>query len=378
MGGQVHHPNALGLVGYHPLASEQVVFLSPDPTDFEPLSAILGRRRALAPPHAMGILRNLALVLEESARQGVVHGWVRPDVVLVNPSGDVKLDELCVPKVPHFLVRELASDSAGAEYFLAPEYLGEDARADVRTDIFLLGALMFRLLTGEGLITGYNAHDALHKLLTNGARSLRSVQPSISRDLDLFYLRMVATDRRERIQTYGELISLFDKFGGGAQRQALQLTKRTTSMGMGAGGMPMQPASLRGGSGNTPLGSRAVQGMGPGMGTGSGMGPGMGTGGGTPVGGAPIGGASIGGGRPVGAGPGFRPGPPVTHAPRPGTNPHVRPPGTTKPRRSRLDLVLVISVVAVLALAAVAVAMLLNRTPVPAPTAPSHVAPAAH
>lgn len=226
LAGQVKHPFILPMTGMTQIG-ENAVFLSNDPPDYEPLSVILARRRALAPPHAMGILRQLALALEEAARHGVVHGWLRPDVVLVNPDGAVLLDELCVPKAHRYLIRELSGPSAATEYYLAPEHLGEEARGNIRSDMFVMGSMLFRMLTGEGLVTGYNAHDALHKVATNGARTLRSVQPGISRDLDQFFQKLVAVDRKDRFQNYHELVDLFDRFGGGAQRQSLQLTHRT-------------------------------------------------------------------------------------------------------------------------------------------------------
>ena len=221
---QVKHPYILPLVAMTP-AKESVVLFNADPPDYEPLGHVLARRRALAPPHAMGIIRQVALALEEAARHGVVHGWLRPEVVLVSPDGNVLVDEFAVPKNHRFLVRELSGASAATEYYLAPEHLTDDIRSDVRSDIFMLGALMFRMMTGEGLVTGYNAHEALHKVVANGARTLRSIQPGVSRDLDLFCQRLVAAERKDRFQSYREVIETLDKFGGGAKRQTLRLTQ---------------------------------------------------------------------------------------------------------------------------------------------------------
>ena len=222
MAGPLRHPNILPL-GTMRWQNESALLLSPEPADHEPLAHVLARRRALAPPHAMGVLRQLALALEEAARHGVIHGWLRPDVILVNGDGAVLLDELALPKRQAFLVRELSGGSGATEYYLAPENI-EDTQPDLRSDIFVLGALLFRMVTGEGLVTGATAQAALHKVITNGARPLRAAQPGVSRNLDIFYQRLVAIDRKDRFQTYGELLDQIDQFGGGAQRQNLRLT----------------------------------------------------------------------------------------------------------------------------------------------------------
>ncbi len=226
MTGPIRHPNILHLVSFRQLPDPDgpLVFLSADPQDHESLSHVLARRRALAPPHAIGILRQITLALEEAARHGAIHGWLRPDAVLISAEGGVLVDELCIPPNHRFLLRELAGASAATEYYLPPEYLNDDLRGDVRADIFLLGALLFRMVTGEGLVTGYNALEALHRLTANGPRMLRDAQQGVSRELNNFYLKLVAVDRSQRFQTYHEVIDALDRFGGGAKRQTIQLT----------------------------------------------------------------------------------------------------------------------------------------------------------
>ncbi len=224
MAGPLKHPHVLPLLEMRP-AEGTFVLLSADMPEHEPLNVVLGRRRALAPPHAMGILRQVVLALEDAARAGVVHGWLRPECILVSPDGTVLVDEFAVPKNHRFLVRELAGASAATEYYLAPEHLGDDARSDLRSDMFLCGALLYRMVTGEGLVTGYNAHEALHKLMAGGGKPLRSVGNTVSRDLELFYRQLTALNRGERFDTYRKLVEILDRFGGGAKRQTLRLTQ---------------------------------------------------------------------------------------------------------------------------------------------------------
>ncbi len=237
LAGPLKHPHVLPLLEMRPVGGT-VVLLSADMPEHEPLGVVLGRRRALAPPHAMGLLRQVVLALEDAARAGVVHGWLRPDCILVSPDGTVLVDEFAVPKNHRFLVRELAGASAATEYYLAPEHLGEDARSDLRSDMFLCGALLYRMITGDGLVTGYNAHEALHKLMAGGGKPLRAVGNTVSRDLDLFYRQLTALNRGERFESYRKLIEILDRFGGGAKRQTLRLTQPITAGHGIRGGTP--------------------------------------------------------------------------------------------------------------------------------------------
>lgn len=222
---QVQHLHLLRLTESRPVGGGGHALFAIDAPEHESLREVLARRRTLAPPHAISIIRQLAQVLGEAAQAGLVHGYLRPEVILLSADGEVLLDELGVPHPARWLVKESQSESAGTEYYLAPEYISEGVRIDVRSDIFLLGCLLYRMLTSEGFVTGYNGHEAIHKLTSAGPRLLRDVQPEISRELSNLHQRMVAIDRRDRIATHAELIRLLDRFGGGAPTPALSLTR---------------------------------------------------------------------------------------------------------------------------------------------------------
>ena len=221
----LRHANLLSVISYHP-GDQRVVLVSEDPPTHQPLSRILTRRPVIAPPQALGLVRQIAMVLDEVARRGVVHGWLRPEVILIDEVGGVLVDEMAIPIPPRLLVNESFGESAATEYFLAPEYLHEGARPDVQSDMFLLGALLFRMVTGQGMVTGYNAHEALHRVTANGVRTLRDAQPGISRELDGLHQLLVAVDPRDRFKSWNDVLEALDRFGGGAKRQDLQLTRQ--------------------------------------------------------------------------------------------------------------------------------------------------------
>lgn len=258
---KVRHANILPLVGLK-WADGTPVILSQGATEHEPLNHVLARRKTLQPPQVMAIARQIALALEEAARSGVVHGWLRPEVVLLDGNGGVLLDELGVPKPHAFLLRESLGASAATEHYLAPEHLDRGSPSDVRTDMFLLGSLIFHMITGAGLVTGYSAHEALHKASASGTRSVRSVKPDIGRDLDAFVARLTAVERKDRFQNWREAIEALDRVRTGSGR-TMQLTKaiprsgeaRRTTAGADARRTAGGAAGRR--TGNAPAGGAA-------------------------------------------------------------------------------------------------------------------------
>ena len=220
------------------------VILSHDAPDFQPLSAVLARRQTLPPPQAMGVVRQLIEALEVASHSGIVHGWIRPEVILVDSNGTVKLDDLGAPKLHSYLLHESIGASAATEHYLAPENLLNDSPSDVRTDMFMIGAVLFKAISGRGLVAGYSAHEALHKLNAAGVKTLRDVQPDISRELNRVVAKMTALDRRERFQNHRELLANLERFGGGAAGGAMRLT-RSIPAGTGSNKRARNAGSVR-------------------------------------------------------------------------------------------------------------------------------------
>src|SRR5690606_35096140 len=68
--------------------------------------------------------------------------------------------------------------------YMAPEQaLGQSERIDGRTDLYSVGAMLFRLLSGEPVHAAEGATEVLQKTATEPARSLRAVCPHVSLDL---------------------------------------------------------------------------------------------------------------------------------------------------------------------------------------------------
>ncbi|KXK00841.1 MAG: non-specific serine/threonine protein kinase [Acidobacteria bacterium OLB17] len=95
---------------------------------------------------ALGIARDIARAVEAAHTRGVIHGGLSPAKVFVDNGVDVKVygfggDPFDTP-------RDRSSE------FLAPEQRGEYPIADKRSDVYALGEILRRLLTGPGVLDG--------------------------------------------------------------------------------------------------------------------------------------------------------------------------------------------------------------------------------
>ncbi|MCK6491245.1 MAG: protein kinase, partial [Planctomycetes bacterium] len=208
--GAIRHPNLLPLLRF--ITAENAL-VSADAPDHEPLSTLLARRRVLAPHHCLVLARQLALALEAAAQHGFAHGWLRPDSVLVSPAGQVLLDDLCLAK-PIPLLLDAPGGSIG--HWLAPE-CARGAEPDLHSDMFGLGALMFRMVAGVAPLAGPSARIAAQRLLRDGAPSAARTGLELSAEFAAFLERLLDPDPERRPADWAAVVAEIDSFAAPAQ-----------------------------------------------------------------------------------------------------------------------------------------------------------------
>ena len=167
----------------------------------EDLQARLDRAPALTADEALGIARDVADALAAAHAVGVVHRDVKPaNVFLVSRAGRIRA------KLLDFGVAKLAEEErmtrtgalVGTPAYMAPEQARGAAYADARSDVYGLGALLYRMVTGE---TPYEASDAtatIGRVLMEEPRRPREIDPAIPEAVEAVIQRAMARDATVR------------------------------------------------------------------------------------------------------------------------------------------------------------------------------------
>lgn len=104
----------------------------------------------LSPEEALTIASGIAAALAYAHGEGIVHRDVKPENVLLDRFGNVKLADFGLAKLTDVAPGLTRSDQAlGTPRYMAPEQLDRPATVDHRADIFALGLVLHEMLTGE-------------------------------------------------------------------------------------------------------------------------------------------------------------------------------------------------------------------------------------
>jgi DNA-binding NarL/FixJ family response regulator len=172
------------------------------------LRALLAEGGRLDPAHAVAVTAQVAGALDEAHKHGLVHRDVKPGNILIgryDGAERVYLTDFGISKQ-----RAAGSDltrtgmAVGTADFMSPEQVrGEDV--DGRADVYALGCVLFRALTGEVVFDRDSDLDKLWAHVHEPPPALRDVRPELPHALGDALARALAKDPGERPQTAGEL-----------------------------------------------------------------------------------------------------------------------------------------------------------------------------
>jgi CheY-like chemotaxis protein len=143
------HPNIVDV--FHAGEERGLLYVTMRYVDGTDLRALLAERATLEPARAIAIVAQVADALDEAHRHGLIHRDVKPGDILIRRRGSVEHAYLS----DFGITKERTGDSEltrtgfamGTADYMAPEQ-AQGAELDERADVYALGCVLFRALTG--------------------------------------------------------------------------------------------------------------------------------------------------------------------------------------------------------------------------------------
>jgi eukaryotic-like serine/threonine-protein kinase len=148
-------------------------------------------------------------ILSAAHVKGVVHRDIKPSNLFLTAQATLKLLDFGIASLREASgIANATMNGAllGTPGFMAPEQArGRWKEIDARTDLWGVGALMFRLLTGRLVHECESTHESVVAAATQPARSLGSVDRSLPKSLVELVDRALESDQGARWQTAVEM-----------------------------------------------------------------------------------------------------------------------------------------------------------------------------
>jgi eukaryotic-like serine/threonine-protein kinase len=162
------------------------------------------------PVPMLRLIRIVALVAESlhyahTHPDHLIHRDLKPANILLDLDGDPRICDFGLA-LNEDIQRLRLGEVAGTPPYMAPEQVrGEAHRLDGRTDIWALGVILYRGLTGRLPFPGADHHQIFDEILHHDPRPLRMYEPGIEPELERIVLRCLARSMADRYRTACDL-----------------------------------------------------------------------------------------------------------------------------------------------------------------------------
>lgn len=200
---RMDHPNVVRV--HDAGGGEEGAWLILEFVEGEPLESILERE----PPgsrRALELLEKAARGVRHAHERGIVHRDLKPQNILVTPAGE--------PKVGDFGLAHLAEGTGtltrtgtavGTPLYMAPEQVeGRTEAISPRTDVYALGAILYRILTGRLPHEGRTPAEVYARILGQEIAPPRRLRREVPVELDAVAQKALERDLSGRYADAGE------------------------------------------------------------------------------------------------------------------------------------------------------------------------------
>ncbi|MBR3957317.1 MAG: protein kinase, partial [Kiritimatiellae bacterium] len=156
-------------------------------------------------PRVMKICEQVAQALRCAADQGLVHGDVKPENVLLDANGNAKLVDFGLAAM-----QKDTNEIWGTPYYIAPEKVKKEP-VDYRADMYSLGGTIYHALTGVAPFEGDDAPAVVRKRFEGAPVPPSKIRADISPQIDALVLKMLALNPADRFPSFEALLQEYSR-----------------------------------------------------------------------------------------------------------------------------------------------------------------------
>ena len=175
------------------------------------LKAYMQRKGTLSVKETIAYSIQILRALEHAHLGGVVHRDIKPQNIMLLRSGQIKVTDFGIAKLPDAKTLTATDKAIGTVYHISPKQAAGEKGTDRRTDLYSVGVLMYEMITGKLPFDGENPVSIALKQISEEPKPPRELNPDIPEGLEQIILFAMEKDKDKRFQTATQMIDLLKR-----------------------------------------------------------------------------------------------------------------------------------------------------------------------
>ena len=200
----LNDPHIVRIVDYG--NDDNLYFIIMHHIDGENLKYCITNYGPIEPSLAIHYILQAAHGLDAAYKIRVVHRDIKPQNILISNKGVVKIVDFGLSRSKESPTITSSDKFMGTAYYTAPEQVMSSHAADIRSDLYSLGIVLFEALSGSPPYSGGTVVDIILKHQSEDVPSICRIHPGLPYEFDAFMQKAMAKQPDARFQTPREFI----------------------------------------------------------------------------------------------------------------------------------------------------------------------------
>ena len=200
----LNHPN---IVNIYDFGNEgQINYIVMEFIDGVTLKHLIDRKAPFSDVEALGVASQIASALAHAHQNGIVHRDIKPQNILVTPSGAVKVADFGIARSIHTPSESVVGSTLGSVHYFSPEQ-ARGSYVDHKSDLYSLGIVMFEMVTGTIPFDGDDSVQVALMHVNEPLPDMLTLNPNISKSIESIILCLTQKPADARYDSADRLLA---------------------------------------------------------------------------------------------------------------------------------------------------------------------------
>lgn len=192
------HPNIVSI--YDIGEEDQIYYMVMEYIDGMTLKQYIQLHAPIELEEVLDIMAQISSAIGHAHDNGIIHRDIKPQNMLIDQYGQVKVTDFGIAVALSATALTQTNSVLGSIHYLSPEQ-ARGGKANVKSDIYSLGIVMFEMITGTLPFSGQSAVSIALKHLQKDLPSIREWKANIPQSVENIMLKATTKDPLYRYQS---------------------------------------------------------------------------------------------------------------------------------------------------------------------------------